>query len=75
MSTPENPPAFPVTGPVHCNDRGMTLRDYFAGQALAVMTAAPDYSKGPCNAAIAKRAYIIADEMLTARAQPQPNVK
>jgi hypothetical protein len=40
MSTPINDggPAFPVTGCVHPNGNamvGMTLRDYFAGQALA----------------------------------------
>ncbi len=46
---------------------GMTLRDWFAGHAMAVMTAAPDYSKGPCNAAIAERAYIIADAMIAER--------
>lgn len=46
---------------------GMSLRDWFAGQALAVMTAAPDYSKGPCDHAIADRAYVIADAMLKAR--------
>jgi hypothetical protein len=28
-----NPPAFPKTGP--CGTGGMTLRDWFAGQALA----------------------------------------
>ena len=49
---------------------GMTLRDYFAGQALSSMTVAPDYSKGPCNFAMAERAYCIADAMLAARKQP-----
>lgn len=39
----------------------------FAGQALASMTVAPDYSKGPCDAAMAERAYVIADAMLAAR--------
>ena len=66
-------PAFPV--PEHLDERGngheqsigMTLRDWFAGQALASMTIAPDYSKGPCNASMADRAYHIADAMLAAR--------
>ena len=58
--------AFPWGGGIR---GGMALRDWFAGQALASMTAAPDYSMGPCNAVIAERAYIIADQMLTARAQ------
>ena len=48
---------------------GMSLRDWFAGQALASMTAAPDYSKGPCNAEMAHRAFIIADAMLRERAK------
>jgi len=48
---------------------GMTLRDYFAAAALTSMTAAPDYSKGPCNAAMAERAYVIADLMLAERAK------
>ena len=32
---PENPQAFPHGNPTHGGDIGMTLRDYFAGQALA----------------------------------------
>ena len=43
------------------------LRDYFAGQALAAMVLCSDYSIGPCNAAIADRAYAMADAMLKAR--------
>lgn len=55
---------FENSHPLH---EGMSLRDWFAGQALASMTTAPDYSKGPCNAAMAERAYVIADAMLAAR--------
>lgn len=47
--------------------KGMSLRDWFAGQALASMTVAPDYSKGHCNQAMADRAYNIADHMLERR--------
>lgn len=66
MSTPnDGGPAFPIV-PYH---HGLMIRDYFAGQALTAMTAAPDYSKGPCNAAMAERAYIIADAMLAERAK------
>lgn len=80
-------PAFPIPGmpPVGTGDPrdgmaggcdpqpGMSLRDWFAGQALAVMTAASDYSTGPCNHAIAERAYVIADLMLAIRKKgPQP---
>ena len=46
---------------------GMSLRDWFAGMALASMTVAPDYSKGPCNSAMAERAYVIADHMIVRR--------
>jgi hypothetical protein len=72
MSTPNSGgAAFPCAGKDgmgrHYLQRGMTLRDWFAGQALASMTVAPDYSKGPCNGAMAERAYIIADAMLAAR--------
>lgn len=80
MSTPnDGGPAFPLqwldfqptTGDQVVREQfpGMTLRDWFAGQALASMTVAPDYSKGPCNQAMAERAYVIADAMLKARGQ------
>jgi hypothetical protein len=52
---------------VAVHETGMTLRDWFAGQALASMTVAPDYTKGPCNQAMAERAYVIADAMIAAR--------
>ena len=57
-------PAFPMP---ETNNFGISKRDWFAGQALATMTAAPDYSNGPCNNAMAERAYVIADAMLAAR--------
>ena len=66
-------PAFPVleqgSNGLECSNPGMSLRDWFAGQALAAMTVAPDYSTGPCNFAMAKRAYIIADRMLEVRSK------
>jgi hypothetical protein len=48
---------------------GMSLRDWFAGQALAGVRAPSDYSSGPCNAAIAERAYAIADAMIRVRGE------
>lgn len=48
---------------------GMSLRDWLAGMALSSMTAAPDYSTGPCDAAMVERAYRIADVMLAQRAK------
>ncbi len=67
-------PAFPYAFEHNDGERGgfapgMSLRDWFAGQALAAMTVAPDYSTGPCNFAMAKRAYIIADRMLEVRSK------
>ncbi len=47
----------------------LTLRQFYAAQALASLTAAPDYSKGPCNTSIAERAFVIADCMIRAEAQ------
>lgn len=72
----ENPNAFPFAAeyghPGACG--GMTLRDYFAGQALPYacsineqyLKAHPDASY-PFHAAIARDAYEIADAMLSAR--------
>lgn len=70
-------PAFPATvqDDIDCAGRyvagygGMSLRDWFAGKALAglVPNAAWDYSSGPCNAAAAQRCYAIADAMLAER--------
>jgi len=73
---PENPPAFPRTGEGFGNPMydapGMTLRDYFAGQALAGFMAnanmpfAPDYAEVEPRQ-IADASYDIADAMLAAR--------
>jgi hypothetical protein len=78
MAAPENPAAFPMTGEGfgsnHYNtwQAGMTLRDYFAGQALAGLMAnasmpfAPDYAE--CEPSqIADASYEIADALLAAR--------
>lgn len=53
MNKPENPPAFPrpigIKQPdsrtAHEEQDGMTLRDYFAGQALQGMLANPEFVK------------------------------
>lgn len=66
LKSPANYSATDATRIASCHG-GMSLRDWFAGQALASMTVAPDYSKGPCNAEMARRAYCIADAMLAAR--------
>jgi hypothetical protein len=76
-SEPLNPPAFP-SGDFEAFEpsRGMTLRDWFAGQAMASMLTGAvgivggslgAYAHGACNAVIVDRAYVIADAMLAER--------
>ncbi len=71
-------PAFPVVEPNHPTPiilRGMTLRDYFAGQALAGIMAIAGLSiikkkEGASDwEAIAESAYTLADAMLAERSQ------
>lgn len=73
-------PAFPVQSVYvedqETNSRGMTLRDYFAAKAMAIMWDA--YDKGYCGLnnndapnteIIAEGAYQMADAMLKARSE------
>lgn len=47
---------------------GMTLRDYFAAKAMAVILQEADWeSKNSTDANIAEDAYVMADAMLAAR--------
>lgn len=77
-------PAFPrPASPAHQHgmhdpQKGMTLRDYFAGQAIAGILANPDISASAarCNVSTeefredtAAAAYAMADAMLKARDQ------
>lgn len=73
---PQNPPAFPHLAEAHTGDPyyaegGMTLRDYFAGQAIIGIYSHADsiseFRKNGVNAAQA--AYSIADSMLTERSK------
>lgn len=67
-------PAFPAPE-WNISFVGMSLRDYFAAQALAGMTSCPEkwISVGqdqlPRQTQMARKAYIYADAMLTARIQ------
>jgi hypothetical protein len=79
MTQDNNTPAFPIKGGVHeYQFSGMTLRDYFAGQALTGILAnngtpwAPDIADVSDND-IAKASYDLADEMLLARSAPSPS--
>jgi hypothetical protein len=57
----DNPQAFPLRRSAYDFTAGMTLRDWFAGQALASF-------RRPINAEEdARRAYHLADAMLAAR--------
>ena len=68
MSTNTGGPAFPVPAEL-CQDltieeqRGMTLRDYFAAKAMQALLTRRPLSGGE----VARDAYIIADAMLKAR--------
>jgi hypothetical protein len=64
----DNPNAFPTT---HYG-AGMTLRDYFAGQALVGIFANPNGTAGSWQVA-AKHAYLSADAMLAERTKEQSN--
>lgn len=70
MSKPDNPKAFPgvahFTGATH--SEGMSLRDWFAGQALSSIGAVEGYAD---HAALAADVYAVADAMLAQR-EPQP---
>lgn len=65
----ENPPAFPGDWAIdgHEPQYGMTLRDWFAGQALAGRNVSRQYRTWEDMAA---DAYEIADAMLAARSKP-----
>lgn len=67
----DNPSAFPHPGlPGSYQECGMTLRDWFAGQALAGIGAA--WSRdGASPEDLAEFSYDLADAMLAARAQEQ----
>ena len=79
MSVRENGgPAFPViaeNGLGHVSD-GMSLRDWFAGQALGGVIASGDFLSpeglftGKGDEVMARAAYMIADAMLAERLKP-----
>lgn len=66
---PDNPKAFPLLMDDGMHNSGMTLRDYFAGQALCGIMADPGVNLNNLSAyrAIAEQSYGLADAMLTAR--------
>jgi hypothetical protein len=62
----ENPPAFPTDINANFGRQGMSLRDYFAGQALAGMCANPKCNQYS-DEMVAEEAYHQADVMLKKR--------
>jgi len=58
-------PAFPV--PMDYLEPGMALRDYFAGQALAMVMKRFEPGSDPSGEDIALQAYFIADSMIAER--------
>lgn len=69
MKKPENPPAFPTGYERPAPDeKGMTLRDYFAAAALQGILAGLDMDASEVSDQIACKSYIVADAMLKARA-------
>jgi len=64
MNKDEQESAFPCTDTNGFIETGMTLRDWFAGQALAGICVGVDDPNEPW---IAQKAYQIADAMMEAR--------
>lgn len=70
-------PAFPTLMPVMTGEGirpvvdGMSLRDYFAGQALAGMDVWNIPLGDDYRAKVSTHAYAIADAMLAARSKPE----
>jgi hypothetical protein len=68
MNSIDGGPAFPEHDTFGTNIPGMSLRDYFAGQALMGLLAADtggSWDKNRC----AEAAYFLAEAMLTVRKQ------
>lgn len=66
----DNPPAFPNDPRIQLGDdyQGMTLRDYFAGQALTGLLA---HASGEAPKKSPEEAWMIADMMLELRAREE----
>jgi len=60
-------PAFPPHHDPKSNHSGMTLRDYFACQALAIVMTRFDIAHRPTLDDLATRSYLIADAMIAER--------
>ena len=80
MTSDNGGPAFPIMlndGETHAAPDGMSLRDYFAGQALTspelnYVTLGDIDLEEPLHVRTARGAYMVADAMLAARKEPTP---
>lgn len=74
MADTDNPPAFPLLD-VHAgrHKTGMSLRDWFAGQALVGMSSS--LNTAPPDALVAEIAYRLADAMLARRKKEKPDAE
>jgi hypothetical protein len=61
-----NQPAFPLAVEGSFTNMGLSMRDYFAAQAMQSMNSRDDYQDVPADV-IASDAYALADAMLKAR--------
>lgn len=64
-----NPQAFPISGSQYQHTVGMTLRDYFAAQAMAAFINSDEWQStvGEVSRNVAFNAYAMADAMLEER--------
>lgn len=73
MNKTENPSAFPWANDADKQynwiNRGMTLRDYFAAQAMQALLSDPNWREDMDFDETASAAYTMADRMLRAREQ------
>lgn len=68
MTKDDGGPAFPDPTGDYVGREGMSLRDYFAGQAIATLIfKVVDDDGGWCEHSAAAGAYLVADAMLEAR--------
>lgn len=73
MKKPEGGAAFPrplskiSSEEIDCGAEGMTLRDYFAAQAMNAMSGGPVWPAPSDSSEIARRSFAIADAMIAER--------
>ena len=68
MAFPQ-PDTYHAGGQVEYGNPGMSLRDWFAGQALIAIVGHPNCASEATDAFLAKCAYDYADAMLAARSK------